>query len=175
MTNAAKGPHFAPPKTDAQKYGPPEEGRADTISAIAKPTNIVIMATSTHPQIADTGPPLEYAIPKEPACNGSMHADTCCYRTSVALCNQCCAHLPCTTTIVKSYHCVYLCWACSSHVHAAQDGHMATKIVLGCVLKSGPSLLLSFAMHSCVIVQLGAMLSVHRMMPLEWTQSHQCW
>ena len=50
----------------AQKYGPPDEGRDDTISAIARPTLMVMPATSTQPHTVGTGPPLLKASPKEP-------------------------------------------------------------------------------------------------------------
>ena len=50
----------------AQKYGPPDEGREDTISAMARPTDMVTLVTNTQPHTVGTGPPLLKASPKDP-------------------------------------------------------------------------------------------------------------
>ena len=59
------------------KSAPPEEGRADTISAIAIPTKEVMKTTTTHPHTALTAPPLAQAIPRLPVipvCTGRPSA-----------------------------------------------------------------------------------------------------
>lgn len=58
VTQLINGTYFFGAKTAAQKYGPPALGIAETISAIANPTNTVKKLTTTHPTDITPGPPV---------------------------------------------------------------------------------------------------------------------
>jgi hypothetical protein len=57
VTQAAKGACFLGARMAAQKYGPPAEGMALTISAIPSPTNMVKKETTIQPTDITPGPP----------------------------------------------------------------------------------------------------------------------
>jgi hypothetical protein len=58
VTQDARGACFFGARIADQKYGPPADGIADTISAMPSPTNIVKKDTTIHPTDMTPGPPV---------------------------------------------------------------------------------------------------------------------
>lgn len=62
----AKGP-ARPPNMKAQKYKPPDTGKADDNSLSTRAAQKVKALAKTHPQISTTGPPYTRPTPYSPA------------------------------------------------------------------------------------------------------------
>jgi hypothetical protein len=58
VTHDANGAYFLGARIADQKYGPPADGIADTISAMPRPTNMVKKDTTIQPTDMTPGPPV---------------------------------------------------------------------------------------------------------------------